>query len=827
MYCSRSAKGLVRANVSMSRLSRAACTLLLVAATIIDLAPAARAAPVLVWEQTIPSPGIIVGSSPTPVTLADGSKGIVLGSRDGNVYVLRASDGTTAPGWPQSTGNPIDSSAAVADTDGSGKDSIFIGSGVAQPQVGLTPPPGQGGGLFSYDTGGRLRWKVLPQDPSAPNLSVNASPALGDINGDCTPDVTVGDLGQSIVSVKQGDGAANPGWPYLALDSVFSSAALADVNGNGQTDVVDGGDSFPGNNNHPRGGLVRALSGSGQTLWEFRIDEQVRSSPSIGDIDGDGKPDIVFGAGDFWSHQPGGSRDFNKVFALNLDGTLKPGWPKTTDNYTIGSPTLADVNGDGRLDVVIGTWNPNPVVGATGGPGAGSLYAWDGKTGNEIWSHRVATPGTVIIGQIVTADFNGDGAQDLLVPTSSGAFALDGRTGQPLFSIEGGRVSLQNSPLITDLGNGTLSVILAGEGANNTGLVARWDVPVSDRASLGNLGWPMFRKDPRHTGSWTNPPLTQAITKIATQASGTVSMGGTIRDSATLSSCGHAPTGTITFTLFHPGDTNCVTPIFSSTVPVDGTGHATSGAYTATDAGTYRWTSRYSGDGNNNPATSACSDPRETVSVNQGTQAPAVRISPPTLAFPGQAVGTKSPPQTVTLTSSGTAPVVIGAALIGGANAGDFAKVADRCSGTTLAPGMSCAVQVLFAPSVGGPRSAALEFADNVPPGVQGVTLVGNLAVLTLDPPIGPPGFVTVARGIGFPAGASVRLSWDRGIGTVNTKADAQGGLRVPVLIFLHDRLGQRNLTASGTGGFTFVPASATFLAVAPPVQAPDLIQRR
>jgi hypothetical protein len=477
------------------RLSRAFVTLVLAAAAIVQLAPPALAAPVLVWERVLPSPASIVMSSPAPVTLADGSPGIVVGARDRKVYVVRASDGSDAPGWPQFTSDIIDSSPAVADTDNSGKPEIFIGSGNAALLSG---------GLYSFDINGNPRFHIVPSDGAGPNLPVQATPVIGDIHRAGVADVTVGDLGQTVLSVSQ-NGSTNPGWPYLAYDSVFSSAALADVNGDGTTDVVEGGDSYPGTPGHPKGGLVRAIDGGGQTLWESRTDEQVYSSPSIGDIDGDGRPEVVFGGGTYWFNH-GGATDSTKLHVINIDGSPKAGWPKQTDNFTTASPTLADITGSGRLAVITGTWNPNP----TSSPG--SVYAWDGQTGAEIWPHHPAQAGTVINGQIVTADFNGDGAQDLLVPTSSGVFALDGKSGQNLFSVEAGRVSLQNSPLITDFsGKGTVSIIVAGQGANKTGVIARYDLPASDHAALGNLGWPMFRKDPRRTGSWTNPPLTQSF----------------------------------------------------------------------------------------------------------------------------------------------------------------------------------------------------------------------------------------------------------------------------------------------------------------------------
>ena len=443
----------------------------------------------MVWTRTVPQ--AIVQSSPGPLVLPDGTGAIVVGSHDGKVYAVKAGDGTDAPGWPQQTVAPIDSSPAIASTDGSGTQQVYIGSGIASLV--------QSGGFYSFDSTGHTRFHINASDNAGPSLGFAATPVIGDINRHNMADITIGDLGQTVLSVTP-NGSSNPGWPYLALDSTFSSGALVDVNGDGQTDVVVGGDSNPGpTGSHPKGGILRALTGNGTVVWEYRIDEQIISSPSVGDIDGSGRPSIVFGSGNYWANN-GGSLYSMKVTALNLDGTLKPGWPKQIDGLAMASPTLADVNGDGVLDVVMGAWN-------TDGH-SGSVYAWDGRTGNEIWAHHNVGNGTVI-GQIVTADFNGDGAQDLLVPTSNGAYAIDGRTGQPMFTVMQG-LSMQNSPLIVDVtGKGTMSIIVSGENGNHEGVIARYDLPATDKAAFGGLGWPMFRKDARRTGSWTNPPLVQ------------------------------------------------------------------------------------------------------------------------------------------------------------------------------------------------------------------------------------------------------------------------------------------------------------------------------
>jgi len=109
---------------------------------------------------------------------------------------------------------------------------------------------------------------------------------------------------------------------------------------------------------------------------------------------------------------------------------------------------------------------------------------------------------------------------------------------------------------------------------------------------------------------------------IVTTASGSVPVGGTIHDTATIIG-GITPTGTVTFNLFGPADSTCSgAPVFSSTVPMVG-GGAVSADFTVTNtpttgAGTYRFTASYSGDANNNPAgPTACNDPAEAVVVTK------------------------------------------------------------------------------------------------------------------------------------------------------------------------------------------------------------------
>jgi hypothetical protein len=92
---------------------------------------------------------------------------------------------------------------------------------------------------------------------------------------------------------------------------------------------------------------------------------------------------------------------------------------------------------------------------------------------------------------------------------------------------------------------------------------------------------------------------------ISTLASPSVPAGGLISDSATLTG-GFAPTGSVTFSLYGPGDVTCSNALWSTTAPVGAGGVSHSGNVQAGAAGIYNWIATYSGDLNNLPVSSQC-----------------------------------------------------------------------------------------------------------------------------------------------------------------------------------------------------------------------------
>jgi hypothetical protein len=111
---------------------------------------------------------------------------------------------------------------------------------------------------------------------------------------------------------------------------------------------------------------------------------------------------------------------------------------------------------------------------------------------------------------------------------------------------------------------------------------------------------------------------------------------------------------------------------------------------------------------------------------------PAVTLSPASLTFAAQQVGTQSAAQTITVTSSGNAPVVFTTPAI----TGDFSQT-NTCAGQTLAVGATCTVSVVFAPTATGARAGLLTLYANISGGQATAALSGTgtaAAAIVLTP---------------------------------------------------------------------------------------------
>ena len=353
--------------------------------------------------------------------LTPGYKSLVFGLQNGKLYVVkRNNDGTwgAAPGWYQQLPAHIYSSPAVGDLNDDGQPDIAVGFGSVATQ-GMAH-----GGLRAYRRDGSLLWEVQTGDvtPGPANGfrdPVMATPAIGDVDGDGTMEVVFGALDHQLYVVNGENGLPNnPAvWPKDMQDTVFSSPALHDMDGDGKLEIITGTDYYL-----TSGGRLRVLRFDGTELPGFpkEIDQAVSSSPSVGDIDGDGKPEIVHGTGAFFPNR------LERVYAWKCDGSAVPGWPVTISGQSYTSPALVNLDADPALEVVVTADNSHS-------SSVFHLYAFNGD-GSQVFS-PVVVKGffgeSLSAGDPVVGDVLGDTNLEILVPTN-GEIAIFSKTGVQL-----------------------------------------------------------------------------------------------------------------------------------------------------------------------------------------------------------------------------------------------------------------------------------------------------------------------------------------------------------------------------------------------------------
>jgi len=440
----------------------------------------------------------IAESSPIVATLDPAGPAVVVADRSGYLYAYHLAGGSPVMGWPVYDGGAgIDSTPSVATLGGSNLDSVFVGAGDSQtPAIGA---------YLAFNPNGQPLWRTMATNPVGdprPAYAVPASLTVADLQG--STDVFAGSVGQDAFALDASSGSVLPGWPFFTADSTFSTAATADLYGDGQQELVVGGASTEGlamGQAYSSGGHVRVIGPDGSLMYDYDTTQEVDSSPAIGGFLAGGAVGIAVGTGSYYK----GASDTDVVKAFT--SRLVPVWSEALDGLTSSSPALADVEGDGQLEVVEGT--------DTGT--SGSVWVLDGATGAPLWHSGLVGR---VIGSVVAADLTGAGYKDLLVPTIHGVEVLDGRSGAEV-TVLGPQLGFQNAPLVTDDPNGTVGVTIAGYNGNNEGVIQHYEIPASNGAlAVGTGSWPMFHHDPALSGAASVVPATGTVSATGLTAQG-------------------------------------------------------------------------------------------------------------------------------------------------------------------------------------------------------------------------------------------------------------------------------------------------------------------
>ncbi|MFQ5650041.1 MAG: FG-GAP-like repeat-containing protein [bacterium] len=432
---------------------------------------------------------------------ADGDLDLFVGEADGTVDFYRntGSQATFAFTFESDSIAAIpvglgEAAPALADFDADGDLDLFIGTG---------SPFGSAGQIVFYLNAG------TPTEPSfvfvtdslaGVDVREGATPTFVDIDADGDLDLFVGEFFGNINFYRNVGTASKP---VLVLETetfagidvgTYSVPTFADIDADGDLDLFIGkfsGISFYENVS------VDTLAFLLVTDTFAGIDVGRLTAPFFDDLDGDGDLDLLVGEGGFFE-------DGNINFFRNVGIRSQPSFVQETNTFVgidvgdFNAPTLADIDLDGDLDLIMGDRRGDLTFYRNIGTPDNPIFSFDANTFSSIAAQEESTP--------VFADLDNDGDLDLVMgefqvesSTSNVSFYRnDGPTTNPRFALISTRllpvdVGNPTAPYLTDIDGDLDSDLFIGDGNGvisffrNTGSVDQLDFSTDTLAGLSSI----------------------------------------------------------------------------------------------------------------------------------------------------------------------------------------------------------------------------------------------------------------------------------------------------------------------------------------------------
>lgn len=128
-------------------------------------------------------------------------------------------------------------------------------------------------------------------------------------------------------------------WRYENDDTIETGPVVGDLDSDGKNEIVF--TSGISRSFVPDGGFMTILNGNGSARSRTFIGEVFYASPILADLNGDGKLEIIAASGTFFDKKGvSGAREAgNRVYAFDYQGKILPGWPYRTSSTSI-NPAL-------------------------------------------------------------------------------------------------------------------------------------------------------------------------------------------------------------------------------------------------------------------------------------------------------------------------------------------------------------------------------------------------------------------------------------------------------------------------------------------------------
>lgn len=272
----------------------------------------------------------------------DGNLDIVVAIRkwpEGFIHVYNG-DGTMLDGWPQRLDYIPASEVAVGDINGDGTPEIIAESYYSLNVLSSLGPMMPG----------------FPFIPGNDRVFSYSAPVLADIDQDGEREIIFGDHSNTPpfdgkLYILKSDGTHFPNWPRSTANGIYAPPAIGDIDGDGTLDVSVG--------EYGAGSGIYKLYAwnglTGENLPGFPVLglNNINSQVILADLDGDGEIELMFDD----------NTDAGIYLGYNHDGTPLDGWPLEVDGSTFYiNPFVADLNGDGIMEISGGGYVPEEDV---------------------------------------------------------------------------------------------------------------------------------------------------------------------------------------------------------------------------------------------------------------------------------------------------------------------------------------------------------------------------------------------------------------------------------------------------------------------------------